>query len=115
MAMILTAVEPGSLVDGARPKAPSAWRRRSGPTSSDDPSSLSILAIVADYLPPWNPPHASHAVLFVHLLVTAVLARNFITFHEIPNSGIKMTLTPFLSRLLWWFIQTSSWISCLRG
>jgi len=49
--------------------------------------------VAASYLLLWNPPHASHAVLFVYLLVTAIVVRTFITFYEIPSSALVAELT----------------------
>ena len=52
------------------------------------------LPVAVSYLLLWNPPHASHAVLFVYLLATAVVVRTFITFYEIPSSALVAELTP---------------------
>jgi GPH family glycoside/pentoside/hexuronide:cation symporter len=51
------------------------------------------LPVAVSYLLLWNPPHASHAVLFVYLVVTAVVVRTFITFYEIPSSALVPELT----------------------
>jgi GPH family glycoside/pentoside/hexuronide:cation symporter len=51
------------------------------------------LPVAVSYLLLWNPPHASHAVLFVYLLATAVVVRTFITFYEIPSSALVAELT----------------------
>ena len=51
------------------------------------------LPVAVSYLLLWNPPHASHAVLFVYILVTAVIVRTFITFYEIPSSALVAELT----------------------
>ena len=51
------------------------------------------LPVAASYLLLWNPPHASHAVLFGYLLATAVVVRTFITFYEIPSSALVAELT----------------------
>ncbi|HEX3917126.1 MAG TPA: MFS transporter [Caulobacteraceae bacterium] len=51
------------------------------------------LPVAVSYLLLWNPPHASHAVLFVYLLLTAVVVRTFITFYEIPSSALVAELT----------------------
>ena len=51
------------------------------------------LPVAVSYLLLWNPPHASHAILFVYLLATAVVVRTFITFYEIPSSALVAELT----------------------
>jgi Na+/melibiose symporter-like transporter len=51
------------------------------------------LPVAISYLLLWNPPHASHGVLFVYLLATAVVVRTFITFYEIPSSALVAELT----------------------
>lgn len=51
------------------------------------------LPVAVSYLLLWNPPHASHAVLFVYVLVTAVVVRSFISVYEIPSSALVAELT----------------------
>jgi GPH family glycoside/pentoside/hexuronide:cation symporter len=51
------------------------------------------LPVAVSYLLLWNPPHASHAILFVYLLATAVVVRTFITFYEIPSSALVAELS----------------------
>lgn len=49
--------------------------------------------VAGSYLLLWNPPHASHAALFIYLLATAIVVRTFITFYEIPSSALVAELT----------------------
>jgi glycoside/pentoside/hexuronide:cation symporter, GPH family len=51
------------------------------------------LPVAVSYLLLWNPPHASHMVLFFYLLATAVVVRTFITFYEIPSSALVAELS----------------------
>ena len=54
---------------------------------------LSALPVAVSYLLVWNPPHASHAMVFAYLLVVAVVVRTFISFYEIPSSALSAELT----------------------
>lgn len=51
------------------------------------------LPVAVSYLLLWNPPHASHAMLFAYLLATAVVVRTCITLYEIPSSALVAELT----------------------
>jgi len=51
------------------------------------------LPVAVSYLLLWNPPHASHAVLFVYLAATAVIVRTFISVYEVPSSALVAELT----------------------
>lgn len=51
------------------------------------------LPVAVSYMLLWNPPHASHAVLFVYLLASAIIVRTFITLYEIPSSALVAELT----------------------
>lgn len=52
------------------------------------------LPVALSYLLLWNPPHASHAVLFAYVLATAVVVRTFISCYEIPSAALVAELTP---------------------
>lgn len=52
------------------------------------------LPVAISYLLLWNPPHASHAVLFFYVLATAVIVRTFISVYEIPSAALVAELTP---------------------
>jgi GPH family glycoside/pentoside/hexuronide:cation symporter len=51
------------------------------------------LPVALSYMLLWNPPHASHTVLFFYILATAIIVRTFITFYEIPSSALVAELT----------------------
>lgn len=51
------------------------------------------LPVAVSYLLLWNPPHASHAVLFVYVLATSIVVRTFISCYEIPSSALVAELT----------------------
>ena len=53
----------------------------------------SALPVAISYLLVWNPPHVSHGLVFVYLLVVAVIVRTLITFYEIPSSALSAELT----------------------
>ncbi len=49
--------------------------------------------VALSYVAVWNPPHLSHGLVFVYLLVIAVVVRAFITVYEIPSSALSAELT----------------------
>jgi glycoside/pentoside/hexuronide:cation symporter, GPH family len=51
------------------------------------------LPVAVSYLLLWNPPHASHPVLFVYLVVVAIVVRTFISAYEVPSAALVAELT----------------------
>ncbi|HEY2179394.1 MAG TPA: MFS transporter, partial [Caulobacteraceae bacterium] len=51
------------------------------------------LPVALSYLALWNPPHASHTVLFFYLVGAAIVIRTFISCYEVPSSALAAELS----------------------
>ncbi|MGH7023543.1 MAG: MFS transporter [Caulobacteraceae bacterium] len=88
---ILVAMTCDALMDPIIGQVSDHWRSRWGRRHPF--MYAAALPVAVSYLLLWNPPHASHTVLFFYLVAVAVLIRTFISVYEVPSSALAAELS----------------------